>query len=294
MKKILSSILLTTMIAPAAFALEVKGITADLDYISFVSDKGDANARDIYVELGTQSSSARKQSNRRPMEQKIAIARENTDIRIATGNIDVIWSKIPKWLTTDLDLKAQDLKIKLGYAPSNEITAKSLTVNKTGLGTADLNNLKILCTPKTKMNADFEKILSQCLEKATITASEVSLPSLWSALKDMGVDEQLDKTDNYRRVGNGLEVNVENGNFKFQMNLATPILQKFIKLTVTASGELKLDEKTNIVRLRIDDARIKKFNLTKFIPAVAGVLFPPEVIRVQDGFLYLSLNDIKK
>nr|BFD68989.1 hypothetical protein HAGR004_40110 [Bdellovibrio sp. HAGR004] len=72
---------------------------------------------------------ARKQSNRRPVEQKISIARENTDIRIATGNIDVIWSKIPKWLTADLDLKADNLKLKLGYAPSHEITAKSLTIN---------------------------------------------------------------------------------------------------------------------------------------------------------------------
>jgi len=293
MKKVLSSILVTTMIAPAAFALELKGISGDFEHFSFVNDKGTASARDIFVEIGSQSSEARK-INRKPVAQKLSFYRDNSDIRFATGSVDVSWNKIPKWLTSDLDITATDFKAKLGYAPSNEMAARTLTINKTGLGRADLNNLKIVCTPKSSPNADFEKILPQCLDRAVITASEVSLPSLWDALKDMGVDEDLEKTDNYRKVGNGLDLRIENGKFAFQMNLATPILQRFIKLTVTANGEVKLDEKTNIVRLRVEDARIKKFNLTRFIPVVAAVLFPQEVIRVQDGFLYLSLNDIKK
>ena len=293
MKKILATLLATSMMAPAAMALEVKGVTLDFDHLSFVSDRGEAVARDIFVEIGNQGSAARKQT-RKSVPQNLALYRDKSDIRLATGNIDVSWNKIPKCLTTDLDLKADDLKIKLGYAPSNEITAGAVTIHKNGLGEASLKGVKVLCTPQSKMAADFEKILPQCLEKGVITASEVSLPSLWDALRDMGVDEQLDKSDNYRRVGNGLEVGIENGKFNFQMNLATPLLQKFIKLTVNASGELKLDEKTNIIRLRIDEARIKNFKLTKFIPAVASVLFPPEVIRVEGGYLYLSLNDIKK
>lgn len=291
MKKALSSLVLTLSLGSAAMALELKGLQIDIQRVSFTNDKGQATARDIYAEIGSLSS-VRKQ-NRKSTPQELYIYRDEAAIRLETGFLNLGWNKIPKWLTSDLNLQGQDLKLKLGYAPTNEITARTLTVNKPGLGTADLNNLRVVCTPESQMNADFEKIVPQCLEKSVITASEVSLPSLLDAFRDMGIDEQLDKSDDYTKVGNGLEITVLKGMFNLKLTLATPIIQKFIKLVVTASGEAKLDEKTNVLRLRIDEARLKNFKLTRFIPAVAAVLFPKEVIRVDGPYLYVSLNDPK-
>ena len=170
-----------------------------------------------------------------------------------------------------------------------------MTLHKDKVGSLDLNGVSILCSPKSKIYADFEKLLPQCLESSVITAKSVSLPPLLDALRDMGVEDQLAREEDFKQVSNGLKISIENGKFDFVMNLQSPILKKYIKFPpVTANGEIKLDEKTNIVRLRIDDARIHKFNLVRFIPGFIGALFPKEVIRVDGAYIYVSLNDIQK
>lgn len=283
MKSSLLPLLLGLCLLPKpSQAIEIKSVSVDLATFNFVNDRGEGKARDAYIEIGDISRAAGP-TNRKPIPQSVYLYRQGDDVQIETGFATLAWHKVPQWMTVDLDLAATDMKLKLGYAPSHEITAKSITVSKPSIGVAKVTDLKVLCTPLAGEAAQFEKILAQCLNNSVITAAEMDIPTLKELWADALDDQNFNAVD-MQRVAGELNIKINKGIFNFVVKNKVLALPAHIRGT----GQIQLSDK-NVARVRIDQVYFGKLNITRFVLPMASVLLSGPEFKVQAPYIYIQL-----
>jgi hypothetical protein len=281
--KFLIVFILAVLMIQTGQALEVQKIQVDLQDLSFINNQGDGQARDAYVEIGQRSQAIRKSGQHTPVAQTVYINRAGKDMEIQAGPATVLWKNMPEWMTIDLDLKANDVMLKLGYTPSNIITARSITLIKPSLGRATISNLKLVCTPLAGHNAEFENLIDQCLKEGNITATALDIPSLKNFWKEI-LDDERDNTEDLQKIGEDLTVSLKNNNFV--MGLKTKV---FLKARIKAAGSIILDNKTNIARIQLTEVRFGKLNITKLVLPVLGSVLSMKGIEVRPPYIYVQM-----
>lgn len=279
--KFLIPLLFACMVPSVSQAISVQRISADIKNLTFVDDRGEAEARDLFVEIG-EAGISNTQRPRRPQVQTLYIFRQGKDLEIQTGFTTVFWRNLPNWLTIDLNLRAKDVVAKLGYSPAHTITARELHVTKPSLGNAKFHNLNVVCTPVAGQNAEFEKILAQCLTKGKITGGKFDIPTLKEFLA-RDVMEDPESVKELREIGENLDVQLNDNKFSL---VVTTFLAK-IKLRVL--GTIVLNENTKLASVKLDNIRFGKLDVTKIAFPVLKELISTEGVSVKAPYIHIQL-----
>ena len=280
MKHLILAILMTTF-TQGLYAISVQRIFADLENFSFIEDKGEAKARDLYIEIGNRGGE-RSSRPREAVAQELFIFRNGDDLEIDTSLTTIVWKGIPRWLTVDLYLKGKDVEAKLGYISGHSIRAKELQVTKPALGDAKIQNLNLECYLTTGMESQFENLLGQCLSKGKLTGGVFEIPTLKDFLA-REVLEQPEMAENLRELGRNLQLTLTDN--KYSLDIAT----FFMNIHLRSNGTVHFDEAKRMATVKIDVIRFGKLNITKMAFSVLRDVLTTEGVRVAQPYIYIQL-----
>lgn len=263
-----------------AEAISVQRIYADLENLNFVSDKGHALARDLYIEIGARGGQ-REPRPRAPVSQELFIYRNGTDLEIETSLTTIMWKGIPDWLTVNLNLRAQDLEASLGHDPAHQLKIRELLITKPSLGQARFKDLKVECFPQNGEFARFELLLSQCLSKGKLSGGRFDIPTLKTFLaEDVLAETQF---TSLRELGKSIQLILSDNKY------ALDVLTFMMGINLRSSGTVHFDGATKMATVRIDAIRFGKINITKMAFAVLKDVLTTDGIKVQAPYLYIQL-----
>ena len=270
--------LITT--ADYADAVSVQRIYADLENLIFVSDKGTANARDLYIEIGSRGGQ-RVPRPRTSVSQELFIYRNGTDLEIETSLTTIMWKGIPEWLTVNLNLKARDLEASLGYDPAHQVMIKELLITKPSLGQARFKDLKVECYPQNGEFTRFELILSQCFTKGKLSGGVFDIPKLKAFLAHdvLAQDEFI----SLRELGKSIQLILSDNRYSLD------VLTFMMGINLRSNGTVYFDGASQVATIRIDAIRFGRINITKMAFAVLKDVLTTDGIRVEAPYLYIQL-----
>lgn len=275
----LSLVCFLTVISPAE-AISVQRIYADLENLTFVSDKGQAQARDLYIEIGNRGGE-RAPRPRTPVSQELFIYRNGTDLEIETSLTTIMWKGIPDWLTVNLNLRAQDLEASLGHDPAHQLKIRELLITKPSLGQARFKDLKVECFPQNGELTRFELLLDQCLSKGKLSGGRFDIPTL----KNFLAEDILAETQfaSLRDLGKSIQLILSDNKYTLD------VLTFMMGINLRSSGTVHFDGTTKMATVRIDVIRFGKINITKMAFTVLKDVLTTDGIKVQAPYLYIQL-----
>lgn len=280
MKSIFLTLLYLLTAIEHADAISVQRIYADLENLTFVSDQGTAQARDLYIEIGNRGGQ-REPRPRTPVSQELFIYRNGTDLEIETSLTTIMWKGIPEWLTVNLNLKARDLEAALGYDPAHQVKIKELFVTKPSLGQARFRDLKVECFPQNGEFTRFELLLNQCLAKGKLSSGAFDIPTLKTFLAhDVLAQDQF---ISLRELGKSIQLILSDNKYSLD------VLTFMMGINLRSSGTIHFDGKTKVATIRIDTIRFGRINITKMAFVVLRDVLTTDGIRVEPPYLYIQL-----
>lgn len=280
MKSLLIALLCVFSVVDQASAISVQRIYADLENLTFANDKGEAQARDLYIEIGSRGGQ-REPRPRTPVSQELFIYRNGSDLEIETSLTTIMWKGIPEWLTVNLNLKAKDLEAGLGYDPAHHVKVKELVITKPSLGEARFKDLKVECFPQNGDFTRFEMLLHQCLAKGKLSSGAFDIPTLKAFLAHDVLAE--DQFISLRDLGKSIQLLLTDNKYSLD------VLTFMMGINLRSNGTVHFDGASRIATVRIDVIRFGRINVTKMAFAVLREVLTTEGIRVEAPYLYIQL-----